>query len=524
MSTTVNKIGGKNMLQLDVVLNAINIFEERGEKIVLVVSAFEKVTNKLYKAMDDLNEKDYSEEDIDKAFETVKTAHATAIEKFFEGEYKTEAYAAYESMFAVLRQALISHKQISKVLMPVVNSYEIRDQVIGFGEDMSRTLLSIYLRQNGKKVQTYEEVKCETTTETGGKVSNRKIEKGIHAAIRKSLERGRETNTKEDKTIRIFGGHVGGTPRGISIDQGRGYSDVTGVDVAVVLREEGENITATRFLKDVRGVYTANPKKLDAKKSTAVLHEDVSVKIALEIAGAGSKLINPRALSRALKHKLPLEIRDINNLRDDKGTSISGKNILTRHAFKTIVTNMNVDDITIDIPEMADEAGFIAAISAIFAKHGISIDGVFPEGTSVTFSIPLPEDESDRNVEREKLQAVVNDLKTIEVNDEQYNVDDDDIELDQSRASLSVVGKEMHDRVGILANISGVFSAFGINITAVVHGRKQNRIHFLIDKQDCQRAEQLLHSIFVDGDPEVIREFIKRRAEQTEALTATFRS
>ena len=80
----------------------------------------------------------------------------------------------------------------------------------------------------------------------------------------------------------------------------------------------------------------------------------------------------------------------------------------------------------------------------------------------------------------------------------------------------------MHDRVGILANISGVFSAFGINITAVVHGAKQMRINYLIDKKDCKRAEQLIHSIFVDSDPKVIREFRKRRSEQTDELTATF--
>lgn len=515
--TTVNKIGGKNMSQLDKVLNAVNIFESRGEKVVLVVSALEGVTNKLIKAMDDLNGQDYSELDITTAFESTKAVHAVTIEKFFKGDHKIEAYSAYDSAFEILKQALINHKQISKVLMPVVHSFEIRDQVIGFGENMARKLLDIFLRQEGKKTRLLENVRCEETEDAGGKISSRKIEKGVHEAIRNALG-GEET----ENVIRIFGGHVAGTPRGITIDEGRGYSDVTGVDVAVVLREDGENVTATRFLKDVRGIYTANPKNLNDKKNKAVLHEDVSIKVALEIAGAGSKLINPRALSRARQHNLDLQIRDISNLDDDIGTNISTGSILTHHAFKTIVSNMNMDAITIDVPEMADEPGFIAAISDVFAKHGISIDGIFPEGTSITFSIPLPEDESDRKVARKIIRTVLDKLKTIEVNEEQYMVDD--IEWDKSRASISVVGKEMHDRVGMLANISGVFSAFGINITAVVHGSKQTRINYLIDKQDCKRAEQLLHSIFVDNDPEIIAEFTKRRAEQTEALTTTFTS
>lgn len=510
------------MAQLEKVLHAANTFEERGEKVVLVVSALEGITNRLIKAMDDLNGKDYSEKDIDTAFENVKVVHSITFEKYFENEYKTEVYHAYEAAFEILRQALIHHKVISKVLMPVLHSYEIRDQVIGFGENMARKLLDIYLQQKGKKTQLLENVECEKEEKTHGKISSRKVEKTIHDAIRKSLLEAKEVEPKKDNAIRIFGGHIAGTPRGITIDEGRGYSDVTGVDVAVVLREDGEDVTATRFLKDVRGISTANPKNLDPIKNNVVLHEDVSIKVALEIAGAGSKLINPRALSRARQHNLDLQIRDIGNLEDDIGTNISTGSILTHHAFKTIVSNMNIDVITIDVPEMADESGFVAAISEVFAKHGVSIDGIFPEGTSLTFSIPLPEDESDRKVARKIIRTVIDKLKIIEVNEEQYNVDD--IEWDKSRASISVVGNEMHDRVGILTNISGVFSAFGINITAVVHGSKQTRINYLIDKQDCQRAERLLHSIFVDNDPEIIAEFMKRRAEQTEALTITFKS
>ncbi len=522
MNTTVNKIGGKNMSQLDKVLNAVNIFEGRGENIVLVVSALEGVTNKLIYAMDDLNGHDYNEADITTAFESAKAVHAVTIEKFFRDESKAEAYQAYDSAFEILKQALMHHKQISKVLMPVIGSYDIRDQVIGFGENMARKLLDVFLRQEGKTTQLLENVRCEKEEETGGKISSRRVERSIHQAIRKALSKAAEGNSKKNNSIRIFGGHIAGTPRGITIDEGRGYSDVTGVDVAVVLREDGEDVVATRFLKDVRGVYTANPKNLDPKKNKAVLHEDVSIKVALEIAGAGSKLINPRALSRARQRNLDLKIRDISNLEDDIGTNISTGNILTHHAFKTIVSNMNMDAITIDVPEMADEPGFVAAISDVFAKHGISIDGIFPEGTSITFSIPLPEDESDRKVARKTIRTILEKLKTIEVNEELYTVDD--IEWDKSRASISVVGKEMHDRVGMLANISGVFSAFGINITAVVHGSKQTRINYLIDKQDCQRAERLLHSIFVDNDPEIIAEFTRRRAEQTEALTVTFKS
>lgn len=520
------------MTQLDKVLNVVNIFEQRGEDIVLVVSAFEGVTNLLYRAMDILDGKDYSESDIDAAFQPVRQAHEKIIEneKFFRDEYKTEAYRVYDSAFSVLKMALMSHKKVRKSLsmLPNKETYEIRDQVIGFGEDMARTLLGVFLRQERKATKVFENVRCEKT-DADKKITNRGVERGIHDAIRGALSEKPVTSevdgVSEDvhkNVIRIFGGHIGGTPRGIAIDEGPGYSDVSAVDVGVVLKEMGENVKKVRFLKDVRGIYTANPKNLDPKRNNAYLHRDVSLKEAIENAGAGSKLINVRALSRARRHGVNLEIRDINNLEDDVGTDLTTANILTQHAFKTIVSNMYVDVITIDIPEMADEHGFAAAITDVFKKRGLSIDGIFTEGTSMTFSVPVPEREADRKVVRETIRSAMNQLKIVEVNEEQYSVDE--LEWDKSRASISVIGVEMHDRVGMLANISGVFSAFGINVTAVVHGAKQTRIHYLVDKKDLKRAEQLLHSIFVDNDREVIEEFKRRRSEQTDELTSTFQN
>lgn len=529
MSTTVNKIGGKNMTQLDVVLKAVNIFEQRGENIVLVVSAFEGVTNLLYRAMDILNGNDYSETDIDVAFQPVRQAHEKIIENktFFRGEHKIEAHRAYDSAYEVLKMALMSHKKVTRVLMPIGGSYGIRDQVIGFGEDMARTLLGVFLRQEGKATEVFENVRCEKT-DSDKKITNRGVERGIHDAIRSTLSErseisqvGETSEGVRKNVMRIFGGHIGGTPRGISIDEGRGYSDVTAVDVGVVLRDMGEKVKGVRYLKDVRGIYTANPKNLDPKKNTAYLHRDVSLNEAIENAGAGSKLINVRALSRARRHEMDLKIRDISYLEDDIGTDLATRKKITQHAFKTIVGNRNIDLITIGMPEMADEAGFAAAITEVFKKRGLSIDGIFTEGTSITFSIPVPEDDADLKVVREIIRDVMEQLKTIDVNEEQYSVDE--LEWDESRASISVIGVEMHDRVGMLASISGVFSAFGMNVTAVVHGAKQTRIHYLVDKKDLRRAEQLLHSIFVDRDEKVIEEFKAKLSALVDDLTSTFK-
>lgn len=358
--TTVNKIGGKNMSQLPQVKNLVLILQKGKEKVMLVVSAFEKVTNSLIAAMDELNGRDYLDEDIEKAFKRTRELHEEIINKYFHDEHVAAAHQAYQTAFGILKEALMTHKKVSKVLMPVEGSFRIRDQVIGFGENMAAKFLEIYLRQEGMGAKVFQDVKCDEQILRSiqgidqGSISGRKIQEAIQEGIKKSL-------IAEEESLRIFGGHIAGTPRGIAVDQGRGYSDITGIDMAVTLGKLGERIASTRFWKDIDGISTANPKELDGDKNKPFVHGDISIEEVLEIASAGSDLLNVRALSRALQAGLDLEVRNIHK-PEQRGTRITQGDVNTPHAFKTIVSNPHFDVITIKIPEMADQSGFGAAL------------------------------------------------------------------------------------------------------------------------------------------------------------------
>ncbi|MBI5413120.1 aspartate kinase [Candidatus Peregrinibacteria bacterium] len=504
------------MAKLDQVLGLISVLERRGENMVFVVSAFKGVTNTLIAAMDALNGLDYSQEDIQRAFAKTHEIHTAIIEKFFHDEFKEQAKQTYATAFDVLTQSLLTHKKVTRILMPVDGSFQMRDQVIGFGERMAGALLNLYCAQEGKQSKFVDDVRCDKDAMGNGVISNRKLQKGVQSGIKTALN-----GTKAD-IIRILGGHVAGTPRGIAIDEGRGYSDITAADAAIALQEKGEAVKATRFWKDVDGVYTTNPKELDLTKNKPVLHRDISAEEALENAAAGSGLLNVRALSRALEHDLDLQIRNINKADQDVGTNITRGDVLTHHAFKTIVVNPNIDSLTVNIPEMADQYGFAEAIAKAFNKHGISLDGIFSEGTSITFSVPMPQDASDMEAYREKIRSVQAELKEVEVNGERYAAPQPPTWNKGRLACISIIGKELRDQVGILSMISGVLSAWGINIECVSHGSSQTRVSFLIDQGKSTMAVQLLHSIFVDNDPKVKKQFVERQTERLQALTRTF--
>jgi len=517
-TTTVNKIGGANMVQLDVVKNLIDKLESRQENVVLVVSAFEGVTNKLYAAMDALNGKDYSEEDIENAFQPVKQIHQAMIDKFFIEEHAAaSAKETFDAGFGILKQSLLTHKQTSRILMPVKGSFGVRDQVIGFGERMAGAFLDLYLKKEGKESHFVDDIEVDQDTLHQGPVTDR----SLHEAKKKGIQNAfRTVEATRANVTKILGGHVLGTPKGLTVHQGRGYSDIMAVDTSLALEDMGEAVAATRFWKDVDGVYTANPKELKEGKNNPFLHRDISNKEALECASAGSGLINVNAIALAGQHGLDLHIRNIKKLDPDYGTNVITGNVITPHVFKTIVSAPNIDAITITLPEMADKDGFLAAFSKIFAAHEVNIDQIGTAGTSITFSIPNPNDKADQEALRTRIRKVMSDLKTVEVKGDIFTVED--IEWNQTRASVSVIGSELKDRPGILGSLASTLGSLGISVKIVSQDEEQGRVTFLIDRKDRKKAVRLLHSKYVDNDKKVIQKTEKRRKRMEKRFTGTY--
>ena len=511
---TVNKIGGANMSKLNEVASLISILKSKGESVTLVVSAFKGVTDTLIQAMDLLNGKNYSEADIDQAFSETKHKHFQVIDAFFT-DTKKESSAVYLSEFEKLKAALMTHKQISTILLPVEGSFQMRDQVIAFGERMAAKFLKLYLEKQGHAAHHFEEMSCPEGSFKSGPISESNLHESMQRAV---IEAVRATEETRDDVIRIFGGHVGGTPRGIAVDVGRSYSDTTAVNVALALRKMGIQIHHTRFWKAVDGVLTANPNDLNGGNKP-FLHAIISLAEALEMASAGSGLMQIDALALAAKHALDLEIRNIDKPNKEVGTRFSNVEVKTGRVFKAIISNPNIDLITIGIPAMANREGFNEAIAHVLTKHGISVDGIFTEGTSISFSIPLPQDDADKGSKRASIQKALEELSQITVAGETHELTSRTWNSGKY-ASLAIVGNEL-DSKGIAA-VQMFLSVYGIDVMAISHAENRKRITFCIPSNLRQEAIQKLHSIFVDGDVEVIDDFKKRVATQLAQVTSTY--
>src|SRR4030081_2025318 len=112
-----------------------------------------------------------------------------------------------------------------------------------------------------------------------------------------------------DDYIVVVAGFQGQTPEGETTTLGRGGSDLTAIALAGAL-----NADACQIFTDVDGVFTCDPRLIgDAKKIDEISYDEL-----LEMAGAGSKVMQSRAVEFAKKFSVPFEVRS--SFHDFAGT------------------------------------------------------------------------------------------------------------------------------------------------------------------------------------------------------------
>src|SRR5205814_9570524 len=116
-------------------------------------------------------------------------------------------------------------------------------------------------------------------------------------------------NFLSEDYIVIVAGFQGQTSEGETTTLGRGGSDLTAIALAGAL-----NADACQIFTDVDGVFTCDPRVvMEAKKLDEIAYDEL-----LEMAGAGSKVMQSRAVEFAKKFGVEFEVRS--SLKRDEGT------------------------------------------------------------------------------------------------------------------------------------------------------------------------------------------------------------
>jgi aspartate kinase len=347
------------------------------------------------------------------------------------------------------------------------------DVVAATGEQVTIGLLSMALLELGVKARSYSGWQVRILTNSA--YNKARITSIDETAIRRDFAEGR---------VVVVAGFQGVDSEGNVTTLGRGGSDTSAVALAAALKAD-----ECQIFTDVDGVYTTDPRIVpEARRLRGVSFEEM-----LEMAGAGSKVLQIRSVEFAGKYKVPTRV--LSSLTDPavpvaeegrSGTLITFEEDPHMAMEKAVISGVafNRDEAKITVHDVPDRPGIAYAILGPIADANIDVDvivqNVGHDGmTDMTFT-----------VHRSDYARAVKLLKS----QVQPHIKCRDITGDEKIAKVSIVGLGMRSHAGIAAQMFRTLAEEGINIQMI--STSEIKITVVIEEKYTELAVRVLHKAF----------------------------
>ncbi|MDE1205325.1 aspartate kinase [Tenacibaculum larymnensis] len=288
------KFGGASVKDANGVKNVAKVLQHEGtENILVVISAMGKMTNAFEQVVNDYF---YKKESLKDSLNFVEDFHKKMLEDLFSPN--DEIYNKVNHLFGELSGFMA--RNTSK------DYNYVYDQMVGFGELLSTTIVSAYLSEIGVENQWLD---VREYIKTDGTYRDAKIDwEQTEQQIKEKVDVSK---------LNITQGFLGGFGTETTT-LGREGSDYTAGIFAYCL--DADSVT---IWKDVQGVLNADPRVFS---ETALLQE-ISYTEAIEMAFYGASVIHPKTIQPLEQKNIPLYVRSFEDVTKS-GTCVGrGKKI-----------------------------------------------------------------------------------------------------------------------------------------------------------------------------------------------------
>ncbi|GAA3644838.1 aspartate kinase [Flavivirga jejuensis] len=349
----VFKFGGASVKDAAGVKNIASVLQKVGYKnTLIIVSAMGKTTNALETVI-----KNYFENkaQLQNSLQEVKKYHHVILLDLFENENHA-AFKKVATLFDELNNFLATNKS------PDYNF--VYDQVIGFGELVSTTIISDYLNVINLK-NNWIDVRTQIKTDSYYRRAN------VNWEETQSL-----ISSKFNKTIlNITQGFLGSDSNNFTTTLGREGSDYTAAIYGYCLNAESVTIW-----KDVPGVLNADPRYFE---NTQLLNK-ISYREAIELAFYGASVIHPKTLQPLQGKEIPLYVKSFLN-PEASGTRI-GKNVTLEPMIPCFIVKKNqvlISLSSLDFSYIVEEN--ISHIFNLLHLYKMKVDVI--QNSAISFSV-----------------------------------------------------------------------------------------------------------------------------------------
>jgi aspartate kinase len=349
----VFKFGGASVKNAEGVKNLARVLQDVGyENTLVVVSAMGKMTNAMERVI-----KNYfdNKPELQSSIQEVKTYHNDILLDLFDTK-QHPVFKTVSSIFDDLDGFFLRNKS------PDYNF--VYDQVIGFGELTSTTIISAYLNAIGIK-NKWLDVREFIKTDNYYRRSNVDWEH-----TQKNIKANFDTNV-----LNITQGFLGSNANNFTTTLGREGSDYTAAIFAYCLNAESVTIW-----KDVPGVLNADPRYFE----NAQLLNTISYREAIELAFYGASVIHPKTLQPLQQKEIPLFVKSFLNPKN-AGTRV-GKGAGIEPNVPCFIVKKNqvlISLSSLDFSYIVEEN--ISEIFKLFHLYKMKVDVI--QNSAISFSV-----------------------------------------------------------------------------------------------------------------------------------------
>ena len=348
---------------------------------------------------------------------------------------------------------------LAKEINPEPNDREM-DMLMSTGEQISCSVLAMALHANGVKAVSMTGPQAGIYVDevhTKAKISDIQP-KRIHQFLKKGY-------------VVIVAGFQGLNPNLDIATLGRGGSDTTAVALAAALKAK-----RCQILKDVEGIYTANPRVVPkASKLDEIAYDEM-----LELASCGAEVLQSRAVECAKNYGVELEV--VSSFVKKPGTVVREE---VKKMEDIVVRGVTADkkQSKVTIQGVPDTPGVAARLFKALAAEHINVDvivqNVSEQGhTDISFTIP----DTDLVNTKRVIEPMLKKIKAAGVN------------YDGNIAKISIVGVGMKSHSGVAFKMFDTLAKKKINIEMI--STSEIKISVVIEKKDADDAVRTLHKSF----------------------------
>ena len=461
----VLKFGGSSVADPDRIRAAARIVARtaRYERVVVVVSAFQGITNQLLHCAR-IAEKGGT--GYQALYGQIAQRHRETINALLKKTNRARTLADLQGLLEELHDVLHGISLLRDCPLRAL------DLTASFGERFSALIIAAYLRQSRSAFSVDAREFIVTDDQfTHAAVLFDETNRKIQSYFRRLWRAGRH------HTIPVLTGFIGATADGRTTTIGRNGSDYTAAIVGAAM-----NASVIEIWTDVDGILSADPRAVPS----AFALPQMTYEEAMELSYFGAKVLHSATIAPAVAKKIPIRIKNTLN-PTAPGTLISEQAESWEGVAKGITSVDDIVLLTLRGMSMVGVPGTAERLFHTLASHGVNVILISQASSEHTICFAVSKSDvasARRAVAKEFHYELQSGLTSL------------DEKLDQT--IVAIVGEGMKGTPGVAGKVFQALGRNNVNVSAIAQGASERNISFVINSDQRNRALNIIHGAFFE--------------------------